>query len=116
MMKTVYWITTAEPRCIAILGRPRGNDWLGDEIKGLNREGVNIIVSLLTPDEAADLGLQDESRFCEMSGIQFFSLPVEERSVPNEHEVRGLVDTLAKEVKAGRTWYRGVGCHPFRRR
>jgi hypothetical protein len=38
------------------------NDWLCEEISALSREGVEILVSMLTDEEAEELGLNDESQ------------------------------------------------------
>lgn len=106
-MQTVYWITAARPYRVAIVARQRGNDWLEDEIENLHREGVEALVSLLTSEEAAELGLQEEEEFCNRRGIQFFNLPIEDRSVPDEPEVGRLLDVLVEQVKL----QRGVGFH-----
>ena len=51
--------------------RPRGGDWLEDEIQAWRRSGVGVVVSLLTPDEIADYDAYDESRadFSRWKGI-----------------------------------------------
>ena len=35
--------------------KPRGNDWLEDEIKGLKSLGYNLVVSFLEKSEEIDL-------------------------------------------------------------
>ena len=40
--------------------RPRGGDWLDGEIQSLAKADVDVVVSLLTADEVAELELQDE--------------------------------------------------------
>jgi len=37
------------------MARPRGGDWLQDEILALKRSGISILVSLLTPEEEDEL-------------------------------------------------------------
>jgi protein-tyrosine phosphatase len=106
-MQTVYWITAARPYRVGIVARPRGGDWLEDEIENLHRAGIEVLVSLLTSEEAAELGLQDEEQFCNRRGIQFFSLPIEDRSVPDELETGRFLDVLVEQVKL----QRGVGFH-----
>ncbi len=41
--------------------RPRGGDWLEDEIARWNRQGAGAVLSLLTPDEERDLDLENEA-------------------------------------------------------
>jgi protein-tyrosine phosphatase len=107
MTKNVYWISAAEPHRVAIVARPRGNDWLEDDLKRLSREGIGVLVSMLTPEESAELGLSEEGRFCDQCGISFFNLPTADRSVPNEFEIGALLDSLVTQVQLGR----GVGFH-----
>ena len=44
---SLYWIPEIAPWRVAILPRPRGGDWLEDEIRELKRAGVGVLVSLL---------------------------------------------------------------------
>jgi len=107
MTKNVYWISAAQPHRIAIVARPRGSDWLEDDLKRLSSEGIGALVSMLTPEEAAELGLSEEGRLCDQCGISFFNLPIADRSVPNEFEIGALLDTLVDQVLIGK----GVGFH-----
>jgi protein-tyrosine phosphatase len=99
MTKSVYWVSAAQPHRVAILARPRGNDWLEDDIKHFSTEGIGVLVSMLTPEESAELGLSDEGKFCDQCGISFFNLPIADRSVPNELEIGALLETLVKQVQ-----------------
>ena len=56
MLAEVHWIKGLPCR-LAILPRPRSGDWLEDEIRSLRGQGIDVLVSLLTPDETAELGL-----------------------------------------------------------
>jgi protein-tyrosine phosphatase len=107
MTKNVYWISAAQPHRVAVVARPRGSDWLEDDLKRLSSEGIGVLVSMLTPDEAAELGLSEEGRFCDQCGLSFFNLPIADRSVPNEFEIGALLDTLVDQVLIGK----GVGFH-----
>ena len=49
---------------LAIVPRPRGNDWLEDEVTHMKRAGVDVLVSMLQPDEATELGLSAEAKLC----------------------------------------------------
>src|SRR5258708_6582606 len=69
-MKTeLYWLQGPWTGSLAIMPRPRGGDWLEDEIRSWARSSVNAVVSLLTSDEIADLDLTDEGSLCEANGI-----------------------------------------------
>ena len=48
-MKDIYWIGHDEHPHLAIVARPRGDDWLEEDLANLKRGGIEILVSLLTP-------------------------------------------------------------------
>lgn len=77
-----YWIEGPWPGRLAISSRPRGGDWLEDEVRAWQQAGIEMIVSLLTKDEIADLDLNQEAEFCRNYGLQFIAFPIEDRSVP----------------------------------
>src|SRR5438034_5772398 len=82
----IYWIDGPWPGRLAIVPRPRGGDWLDEEIGALLAEGVNILVSALTKDEAQDLELIREGEFSKNNGIEFLSLPIPDRGLPESFE------------------------------
>lgn len=86
MNPKLYWIDGPWPGRLAISARPRGGDWLEDEISGWRRAGVDAVVSLLTPHENKDLQLSEESKLAQSNGLTFLSLPIEDRSVPSNWE------------------------------
>jgi protein-tyrosine phosphatase len=97
-----YWIKIQGVR-LAIVPRPRGQDWLPDDIDFLQRAGVDVVVSALTAAENEELGLVAESRCCQTRGIEFLSLPIEDRSVPNSSaEFNELVDSVARFLREGK--------------
>src|SRR5260370_2435284 len=67
---------------VSIMARPRGGDWLFDEIKALREAGVDILVSLLTSTEVSEFDLVEEAAFCRDQGIAYLSFPIPDRSVP----------------------------------
>ena len=67
---------------LAVATRPRGADWLEDEAIGWRRAGIDVIVSLLEEDEAAQLDLVDEPEAAEANGMSFISFPIPDRGVP----------------------------------
>lgn len=67
---------------ISIMARPRGGDWLLDEMNALHDSGVNVLVSLLTSEEVSEFELEEEAEFCHNQGITYFSFPIVDRNVP----------------------------------
>lgn len=82
MRTDLYWVDGPWQGRLAIMPRPRGGDWLADEVRAWRSAGVDIIVSLLTRDEIAELGLVQEAELCEANGIRFLSLPIVDYGVP----------------------------------
>jgi protein-tyrosine phosphatase len=108
MKPDVYWINGPWPGKLAILARPRGADWLEDEVTGWKDAGVNVVVSLLTPGEHSELGLNQEDEIVKRNGLTFVSFPIADYSVPTSKEVtRQLVDKLEGWLSRGRR----VGIH-----
>lgn len=82
-MKTIYWLEGPWLGRLAIVTRPRGDDWLDDEIRQWQRNGIEIVISLLTPRESSELGLSQEAVVTSQQGIQFLSFPIPDRAVPS---------------------------------
>ena len=99
MQAEIYWVTPS----LAILAHPRAGEWLQDEIASWKAHGIEVVVSLLEPHEASELGLEDEAVLCRQSEIEFYSSPIADRGVPEDYErVRSVIS-----LGAGRT----VGVH-----
>jgi protein-tyrosine phosphatase len=98
MRTELYWIKNPWPGRLAILPRPRGGDWLEDEVRAWRQADVDIVVSLLTPDEVADLDLAEEKELCRMNGIEFISFPIADRGVPSSR--KAAMDLARKLEKA----------------
>jgi hypothetical protein len=47
---------------LAIVPRPRGGDWLLDDLRNLQAAGIDVLISLLTEAEAAELELSSEAQ------------------------------------------------------
>jgi protein-tyrosine phosphatase len=108
MRAEIYWIGGVPRGRLAVLPRPRGGDWLEDEVRSLRGAGVDVLVSLLTREEAAELDIADEAGCCAASGIEFFSFPITDRGVPaSASDALGLVRRLAGSVAEGK----GVAVH-----
>jgi protein-tyrosine phosphatase len=97
-----FWVDTANQLRVAIVPRPRGGDWLEDEVAQIKRAGVDVLVSMLQADEAAELGLSAEAELCEAGGIIFRSFPIPDRETPRATaSFSQFVEDLRAEVHAG---------------
>ena len=99
----LYWVEGPWPGRLAISARPRGGEWIADEISSWRNFGVDTIISLLTPTEERDLNLTYESAAARSQGLGFMSFPIEDRRAPNsDQEVAKLLEKMDKELSEGR--------------
>ena len=99
-----YWIETGIPAKLAIMPKPNGGKHLEGEIRLLKREGADVLVSLLTPDEEFDLGLEHERAACDGHGIRFRSFPIPDRGIPESTEAfLSFIETLHNDLLQGRS-------------
>jgi len=97
----LFWITTEQFR-IATMPRPRGGDWLANDITFVKKAGVQVIASALTPGEIVELDLIEEEHHCVQQGLKYFSFPIEDRSAPRElAEFCRFIDKLHVETQTG---------------
>lgn len=108
MKPTIYWIDNPGPGRIAVLARPRGDDWLESEVLGWREDGIDVVVSLLTEPEDRLLGLSLEAELCRINGLTFINFPIEDCNVPLSSEA---TLQLVKELDALLTGGKSLGFH-----
>lgn len=87
---------------IGIMARPRGNDWLEDEITHLNKCGVNVLVSLLERSEIYEPELSNEQELCLANKISYINFPIRDRDVPGHNDnTDKLINLLAGKLSEG---------------
>jgi protein-tyrosine phosphatase len=103
MPAKVFWVSGPWRGRLGILPRPRGGEWLGDETTAWREAGIDVVVSLLEPEEEAQLALEGEGDAATVSGIAFRSFPIPDRGVPTTPEsVAELANEIIDALKAGR--------------
>lgn len=103
MTSQLYRVDGPWPGTLVIAARPRGGDWLHDEIAAWKGAGVHSVVSLLTRDEEQDLDLNSEASEAARQGLAFLSLPIPDRKVPqSESKLRELIEGVNRRLFAGR--------------
>ena len=103
MRTKLHWIEGPWLGRLAIMPRPRGGDWLEEEIQAWRRSGVEVVVSLLMPDERDELNLVEEGSLCRKSDIEFVSFPIIDRSVPASMDAfSNLMTELAGQLFNGK--------------
>lgn len=102
MKPEAYWIRDIDPLRLAMMARPRGGEWLEDEVSAWKQMGLHTVVSLLHQYEADELGISAEERACVRHGIRYRSFPIKDRGTPeSERKFLELADEVAALVKAG---------------
>ncbi len=67
-----------------------------------------MLISLLTPEEQKELGLQAEQSACEQAGVQYMNFPIADRQVPaSQKAFAAFLEQVKHAVDSGRS----VGAH-----
>jgi protein-tyrosine phosphatase len=103
MAPRLYWLDETWPGKLALAARPRGGDWLSDEVAAWKWAGVDAVLSLLEPQEERDLELRAERDEVRSQGLEFLSLPIPDRQVPkSEAELTGMLERVHRALAGGR--------------
>lgn len=103
MRITLYEIPNPTDGRLCTMARPRGDDWLHDEMADLRDSGVDVLVSLQTPAERYEVGLVGEPEAATHAGLTFRELPIPDLGVPGQRAALPLVHAIADDLDAGRT-------------
>jgi len=102
----IFWVKAPVPGRLAVLSRPTQGSHFG----ALKAAGVDMMVSMLEPAEAGEVGLGDAAQSCQRAGIEFLSVPITDHGIPSSFEiVEEAVEVAARQLRAGR----GVGAHCY---
>ena len=99
MFTKIHWINhpNIQRNCLGTMERPRGNDWLDDEIRGLKYQEVDCLISLLEYQEQEELDLLEEESICQKHEIEYLNFPIQDVSIPsNEVAFLRLVNQLVE--------------------
>jgi protein-tyrosine phosphatase len=103
MRAEIYWVGGVPSGRLAVMPRPRGGDWLDDEVRSLRRAGVDVLACLLTGEEMAELGLAGEADSCASAGVEFLHFPIPDRGVPtSSRDTLAVVRALAGRLGEGK--------------
>lgn len=108
MKAILYWIEGPWSGRLAILPRPRGGDWLEDEVRAWRAAGIDVVVSTLTDEEIAELDLSAEAVLSRANGVEFIAFPITDRGLPPS--VPAAVE-LARRMEDELTKGRNVAVH-----
>lgn len=101
MKPALFTISRGRRGCLSTMARPRGGNWLTDEFGDLATAGVDVVVSLLTDAEAAELDLSQEAAAAQAAGIEFHRLPTPDRQIADRDATLALGRLLVQRLEAG---------------
>lgn len=86
-----------------LAARPRGGDWLQDDLSNWKKAKIDTVLSLLTPEEEADLGLRQEQEESKKLGMEFCSFPIPDRQVPkSEAKWADILERVTRDLTDGK--------------
>ena len=104
MWNEVHWVPGPWFGKLAVSPRPRGGDWLEDALAGWRREGIDEVLSLLTPDEEKELELENEADLARQQGLKFRSFPIPDRQVPASRPAFAqTLETIKEDLSSGKS-------------
>ncbi len=103
MGTALHWVNGPWLGKLALASRPRGGEWLDDEMASWRRDGIDMVLSLLTPEEEQALDLAAEAGAAQARGMGFISLPIPDRQVPDsEAGVTTVVEGAGSALSSGK--------------
>ncbi|HYX22707.1 MAG TPA: dual specificity protein phosphatase family protein [Thermoanaerobaculia bacterium] len=103
MKAEVHWVSGPWPGRLGIIPRPRGGDWLADEVRAWRASGLDVVTSLLTPDEVAELELQEEETRAREEGLEFLAFPIPDYGVPqSRRDLAAFASRLENALESGK--------------
>lgn len=101
MRPHLFTIDQPGPGTLSTMAKPRGGEWLVDEMTALRIAGVDILVSALTTAELHEIDLTDEPQAAHDAGLQFISIPILDRGTPDPAVVLPHLQRLADRLGVG---------------
>src|SRR5258706_3767072 len=101
--RPLYWINQFAGGNLAIMAAPHLGEQFETIILDWKDEGVDVIVSLLEESEIPNL-IEAERSLCEEIGVEFFSFPVRDKTVPDAVDTFAVIARrLADRIASGKS-------------
>lgn len=103
MNPDLFWVPGPWHGRLAVIARPRGGDWLEDEVSAWRRAGLDVVLSLLEKEEAVQLELSQEDDIAQSKNVQFVSFPIPDRGVPaSTRDALSLLGKITAKLDEGK--------------
>lgn len=114
----LFWIEEPFGRRLAVSQRPLGFEELEHDVAQWRASGLDVVVSMMEPEEAEELGLAQQGRVCHAHGIELINCPVPDHGVPEDAgAVLRCVDRVLRHLADGKRvaahCYAGIGRSPL---
>ncbi len=110
MRPSVFWIDASDVGRLAVVSRPDPVYGLPQQMQALREAGIDTLVSMLDPDEAAQVGLAGEAAAAAAASLEFHNVPTGDFGVPSSFEgTEIVVARVIEDLKSDR----GVGVHCY---
>jgi protein-tyrosine phosphatase len=94
----LYRIAADLPGTLSIMARPLP---LQGDLAAVKAAGVDTVISLLEPDEAAAAGIAAEADTCAALGLIFLNHPVRDMQLPEPESFAGFAVQIANRLLGG---------------
>ncbi len=103
MATRIYWVHKFKSSAqLGIMSRPRGNEWLEEEILSVKKQGAKVIISLLEKDEIRELGLERQSEICAKYEIVYLHFSIPDRSIPDQDKnLHNFLKQIKERINQG---------------
>ncbi|WP_110654343.1 protein-tyrosine phosphatase family protein [Salinicola halimionae] len=95
MINSIYKIEGLCDDQFAIMPHPQGGDFLEQSVEQIKLTGYEIVISMLTIGEQAELELLAEGEVCQNKGILYLNFPIRDEVADSDREVMQFIDSLA---------------------
>ena len=99
----LYWIEGPWRGKLVLAARPRGGEWLRDDVQDWKTAGVDAVLSLLTTQEEREFEIQNERAEVRKQEMQFMSFPIPDMEVPaSQSELAAELEVVDRALNAGK--------------
>jgi protein-tyrosine phosphatase len=105
----IFWVDANIPGRVGVAMRPRGGNYLADDMPLFKAAGVDVLVSALGEREVRENWLSDCGSHASAAGIEFVHFPIPNLLTPPYETAMPVIGSLAERVARGQ----GLATHCF---